>query len=162
VSAPRRCGDERGAIGLTTVMAVMGVLTVLLTTLGAAVEVARASIRAQTAADAAALAAMAASPLVGRTAQSGCAEASRLARANGAQLLSCRGPRAGAWLDDAEVEVGVALSGSLSRRLVPGVTARARAALRPVDGPGPPHTGPGAGGGRRADRTDPRPRTGGS
>jgi secretion/DNA translocation related TadE-like protein len=85
--------------------------------------------RAQTAADAAALAAVGASPLAGGDGRS-CAAAARVAVANGAELIACDGPDEG-WSLEVTVTVRVAPPGPLGA-LLPPSRAMAAARLRPA------------------------------
>lgn len=123
-------------------MSALAVVPLVAVLLGLAVvagtgEVVSARSRAQTAADAAALAAVGAAPLAGGDGRA-CAAASTAAMRNGATLVECAGPEPGpgaatGWALRAEVTVAV---GPQARRglLVP-LRARAAAVLEPVGGP---------------------------
>lgn len=125
----RRSVGESGWIGLTTLVWAGAVCAILVLVLTAATDVLTARTRAQTAADAAALAAVGTSPLVGGQAQ-GTAVARRVAERNSAELVTCDCEA----IDTAEVVVAVAPATSV-QHLIPAVRARARAELRPRAGP---------------------------
>lgn len=109
-------------------------LLLALSVLLGATEVVVARGRVQTAADAAALAAVAAAPLAGGDG-AGCAAAREAAAANGAALVRCDGPRGG-WALRAAVTVRV--TGPGLARLGPGVRAHATAILEPMPADGVP------------------------
>ena len=125
----RPSAGQSGWIGLTTLVWAGAVCAILLLGLTAATDLLTARTRAQTAADAAALAAVGTSPLVGGDAQAA-AVAGRVAERNSAELVTCD---CGA-IDTAEVVVAVPPATSV-RHLVPTVRARARAELQPRAGP---------------------------
>ena len=125
----RRSADDGGWIGLTTLVWAGAVCAILVLAVTAATDVLTARMRAQTAADAAALAAVGTSPLVGGQAQ-GTAVARRVAERNSAELVTCDCEA----IDTAEVVVAVTPATSM-QHLIPAVRARARAELQPRAGP---------------------------
>ncbi len=134
---PRGRDRERGAVGLTTLTAVVaGVVLAGAVGVGAA-DVGVAHARAGTAADAAALAAVGADPLVGGDGDH-CAAAEALAAEGGATLESCAVTRDPAGLPPVEVRVRVRAEPVTAMvPAVPGVSARATASLAPRDASDP-------------------------
>lgn len=108
-------------------LGIVAILLVLSILLGAA-EIATVRVRAQTAADAAALAAVSAAPLTGGDGRA-CPAARVAAEANGAVLVRCDGPGP-AW----SLAVEITVTSALPRlgALAPPVRARAGAVLEPV------------------------------
>lgn len=126
--------DDRGTAGVTLVLGVVLAVTVGLAGVTAVGDLAVTSARARTAADAAALAAVMASPLAGGAPGSDPrAEAERLAGANHADLLAVQ-PRG--WPLRYGVTVAVQPSTAWVRRVVGPLRAGAVAALRPQRQPG--------------------------
>jgi hypothetical protein len=130
---------EAGSAGLLTVLA--GLLFTLVggAMVTGATDVAVAAARARTAADAAALAAIAASPLVGGD-NDPAAAAAEVATANGARVasLSTGGGtpvRDGGWPRRVEVSVIVEPVSVLVRGIVPRLESRAAAEARPPSVP---------------------------
>lgn len=119
--------SDNGGVGLTVVGAGLAFWWVGLVLLGCVVDLGVASARARTAADAAALAAMSTSPLVGGDGQPD-GPASALARANGAEIVSTDRSQ---WPLQIAVEVRVAPTVALVRRVVGPVRARAAAIAVP-------------------------------
>lgn len=130
--------DPPGWIGLATVVWTTVALLLVLAPLSAAADVLSARARAQTAADAAVLAALGASPLSTLSPVTGAspltagapsphARARTAAAGNGAEVLSCDC----ADPVEASVEVGVAPGLRWVRAALPVVRARARAVLAP-------------------------------
>ena len=131
---------ERGAAGLTVVLGAVVVLVVGLAGVTAIADLALTSARARVAADAAALAAVGASPLAGAGAGAPAdpqAQARQLAAANDAELVATDDF---GWPLRYGVTVAVQPSTAWVRRLVGPVRAGAAAALRPrrSDPRGPP------------------------
>ena len=129
----RRARDsERGAVGLTTLTAVVvGLMVAVAVGLGAA-DLGVAHARAGTAADAAALAAVGADPLVGGDGDH-CAAAEALAAAGGATLESCAVARDPGGSPPMEVRVRVAVppTTAVVVAAVSAVRAEAVAGLAP-------------------------------
>ena len=130
----RRMDAEHGTAAVSTVM-----LLVLLLTVGAAAvigvtDLAAATARARTAADAAALAAAGTSPLVAGAHEprdTPADAARRVAQANDARLLAIRLAQ---WPLRVTVEVQVEPATAWVRRAAGRITATAAAAVRPRDG----------------------------
>lgn len=125
---PRRAG-ERGGVALLAVIAAVLVLAVAIGGLAVSVDLHAAHARARLAADAAALAGIAASPLVGGDGDPAAA-AEQLATVNGGRVVEL--DRSG-W--PLRVTVVTATEPRLALTATLGVEVRARAAaqLRPVD-----------------------------
>jgi hypothetical protein len=123
--------DQEGAVGLTTVLATTVALTVTGVLLAGAGDLAFTAARARAAADAAALAAMGTSPLVGASRQQPAAApaaARQVAAANGA---SVKGLDDTGWPLRYRVTVAVQPRTGLVARLVGPVDAIAVAGVRP-------------------------------
>jgi hypothetical protein len=132
---------ERGAAGLTMVLATVLMVTVGLTVVTAVADLALTSARARAAADAAALAAVTVSPLAGGgvapdwgRAADPRTVAERLARANHGELV---GVQPDGWPLRYGVTVVVEPVTGWVRRLVGPVQAGAVAGLRPRRAPSP-------------------------
>ena len=124
-----RVRGQEGAAGLTTVLAVWIALAVTGVVLASAGDLAFTAARARAAADAAALAAMATSPLVGPSPlEDARATAQRVAAANGATIT--RGDDTG-WPLRYRVTVTVQPRTALVSRTVGPVAATAMAGVRP-------------------------------
>lgn len=124
---------ERGAAGLIMVLATVLVLLVGLAAITAIADLAVTSARARVAADAAALAAVATSPLAGGGIRPDPrSQAQRLAAANHAELVDVQ---PSGWPLRYGVTVAVAPSTPWVANLVGPVRAGAVAALRPRVGP---------------------------
>jgi hypothetical protein len=108
-------------VAIAAVLLALGVLM-------GATEVAAVRARAQTAADAAALAAVSAAPFNGGEGDS-CAAARNAAAANAARLDRCDGPLRGGWSLQADVSVSMPVRGLGA--LGPPVRAHAAAVLEP-------------------------------
>ena len=125
----RRCSDDDGAIAIVTILALVLFTTGVLAGLAAAGDLSLAAARARTAADAAALAGIGASPLVGVASARAPAEAARtVARANGARLVR---EDTGRWPLRYGVTVEVEPATGWVRRIVGPVRAEAVGAARP-------------------------------
>lgn len=127
--------NDRGSIALLVLAGGVTLLAAGLLILSVFTDVGVTAARARTAADAAALAAVATNPLLGGDGDA-CAAARHTAQANGAEVLHCRlggeGPHPNPQ-PAVQVEVEVAPAGPLARALVRALPARAAAALRPRD-----------------------------
>lgn len=124
--ARRRAED--GGVALLTLCGGVVLLMAGLLVLSAVADIGVAAARARTVADAAALAAVSSPlPATGIAGIAGCDLARQLAEVNGASLVTCSVPAAGAAL----VEVGVRPRTPLVRRLVGDLPARAAAVLEP-------------------------------
>jgi hypothetical protein len=129
---------DRGSAGLTLILGAVLMVTVALAGVTAVADLALTSARARSAADAAALAAVATSPLAGGGAGADPrAEAQRLAAANRADIVELA-PHG--WPLRYGVTVAVEPSTTWVRRLVGPVRAGAVAALRPRRTPSPSQT----------------------
>lgn len=128
-------GSQTGAIGLTTALVAVLLLTAAAAALTAVADLAVTSARARAAADAAALAAAAMSPLVTGDADDGRVAAAdaarRAARANGARLLATD---LTGWPLRVGVEVALQPTTPWVRRLGTPLRAGATAGVRPRDG----------------------------
>lgn len=124
-----RC--DAGAAGLVTLSAVALMTALVAVTLGGVVDVASTAARARTAADAAALAAAATSPLVAGigASQRPADAAGEAAAANGARLL---GTDLRDWPLRVEVRVSLLPRTPWARRIVGPSEARAVAGVRPT------------------------------
>lgn len=125
----RELPQEAGAIALTVTFVVLAALSVVLPLVLGATGVLLAGGRARTAADAAALAAMAGSPLVGGAGDPDRDGAAAVARANGAELVAVD---ADGWPLAVVVEVAIQPSGPLGAQL-PALTVAAAARAVPPD-----------------------------
>lgn len=125
-------GGERGGVALFIAVSATLVLLLGAVLIAAAVDVGVAAARAQNAADAAALAGVGTSPLVGGTGEP-CAAARHTAAANGADLERCSAVPGESPAEPLRVEVEVHIATGLPavRLIVPHVAARAAAAVRP-------------------------------
>ena len=125
-TAPRASApcSEIGAAGLTTIAWAGALFLLAVLTLTATTDVLLAHSQAQTAADASALAAVGASPLVGGDGEAAL-QARRLANDNGATLIDC----ACKGLQEAQVVVAVEPRLALVRQALPRLRAHARAEL---------------------------------
>ena len=124
-----RCRGDDGAIAVVTMLALVLFTTGVLAGLAAAADLSLAAARARTAADAAALAGMAASPLVAVGTGDTPGEAARIvARANGARLVAEDTDR---WPLRYRVTVEVAPATAWVGRIVGPVRAQAVGAVRP-------------------------------
>jgi hypothetical protein len=145
VAAAWRGQPDAGGVALTTLVA--GLLAAALGVLvaGGVASLGEAAARARTAADAAALAGAATSPLAGGDGGDPCRAAGRLAAANGATLRACRAypaaepPARASSARPAAPEVVVTVTVAVAPRArLPGlpeaVEAAAAAGVRPPDG----------------------------
>lgn len=129
---------ERGGIALTLGVLLTAVGAVVALLLLAVVDLATTSGRAGTAADAAALAAIGSSPVVGGDGQP-CLAAAALATANGARLTRCLADAAAGWPLRVEVHVVARPSSPWLQRLdatMMGMSGRSAAVARPAGPPG--------------------------
>lgn len=136
--------DEQGGVALLVVMAAFVLGAAGLVVLGAVNDLAVTAARARTAADAAALAAVGATPLLGGDGDA-CAAASAAADANHARLVRCQsadGSGTGAVARSGVlVEIAVTPDQQLVRAVAGEIHARAAADLRPSSAPPLPALG---------------------
>jgi intracellular sulfur oxidation DsrE/DsrF family protein len=123
--------DDRGAVGLLTMVSALMVTTLALAVVLTAAAVGVTAAQARTAADAAALAAMGASPLVGGNSTPE-REAERVAAANGATIVNLDTNR---WPSQVTVEIQIQPPPLLRPANPPPLRAHATAAAHPTHTP---------------------------
>lgn len=145
---------ERGTVALLLVIAQFVLSAAGLVVLAVVTDVAITTAKARTAADAAALAAVGATPLLGGDGDT-CAAASDAAAANGARVVRCHEMAVPAAPTQAgsgiRVDVTLSPAGAFVRRLTGEVRASAAAGLRPTGPPPAVEVGAGEAGSAQRD-----------